>query len=114
MRAIEYLRAIIWPRQGEDIPPATGGHGKPIYRYAIVGLILTDTPIDGLEGNQYFVDGQSFGIADMIAKGTETDISLGNANTVLTGLDEIPKMIKLGEVEKTLEKLLDKEKESEK
>lgn len=57
----EYLRAVIWPRQPMTAP------GKPTnYRYNIVGFIVTDTPLEGIEGEvEVVLDGQTFGLSDV-------------------------------------------------
>lgn len=43
----EHLRAVIWPRQTEEAPSQTKDKdGKTVYRYAIVGVLVTDRPLD--------------------------------------------------------------------
>jgi hypothetical protein len=43
----EHLRAVIWPRQTDEHPTeAKDKDGKPVYRYAIVGMLVTDQPLN--------------------------------------------------------------------
>jgi len=54
----EHFRGLVWPRD-----PKQGPEGK-VYRYLVVGLLVTDTPIDGLEGhNETLLDSHSPGLS---------------------------------------------------
>jgi hypothetical protein len=84
---MEYARLVVWPREAK-----TGKNGKPIYRYPVVGMIVTDKPIQSLEGkNEVLIDGQVFGMAAALdaANQRQPKLRLSTADGVLTGLDEI-------------------------
>ena len=58
----EHLRAMIWPRQTENLPStATDSAGKPIYRYTIIGMLVTDRPLD--VPDEFMVDGSAGGLS---------------------------------------------------
>ena len=84
----EHLRAIVWPREIEV-------DGKKFYKYPIVGMLITDTPIENLNHNQNFINQGVFGFKDMIETMSVKEIKfpLGDANSVLTSLDELSEMI---------------------
>lgn len=49
----EHLRAVIWPRQSPKYPSPDGK-----YRYAIIGVLISDSPLQGIEGSdELLVDG---------------------------------------------------------
>lgn len=84
----QHLKAIVWPRPPTD--------EFPIYRYAIVGMLVTGKPIASLEGknrngvSEFLIDGQVFGIADLLDfahKGT-SDVNHGDASNWLCALAE--------------------------
>jgi hypothetical protein len=83
----QHLKAVVWPR-----PPTKE---IPQYRYAIVGMLVTEKPIQSLEGKnkhgiqEFLLDGQVFGIADLldfVHKGTP-NINYGDASNWLCSLD---------------------------
>ncbi len=83
----EHLRAVVWPRK-----PAKE-KGKPTnYRYAIVGMLVTDKPIEGLEGeNEILLDGASFGLTDALVsmeKKVNAGQPFGDATGVLLSLGD--------------------------
>jgi len=89
MKDRQHLKAVIWPR-----PPTKE---IPQYRYVIVGILVTEKPIQSLEGKnkhgieEFLLDGQVFGIADLldfVHKGTP-DIQHGEASNWLCALDEV-------------------------
>lgn len=56
-----HLRAVVWPRQVNE-PPMQGPAG-PVYRYAVVGMLVTDHPIPALDGNEHVIDGPALDVA---------------------------------------------------
>lgn len=88
----EYFRGVIWPRgKAKD-------KRKINYRYIVVGMLVTDEPIDNIEGvlnaegiSQNFLDGTIIGMADAISNVTqrETNYMVGDANHVLTDLEHL-------------------------
>lgn len=96
----EVFRGVVWPRQGvfprdhkgqlHSHPPMKDTDGLPVYRYAIVGVLITDEPITGVDGfNEVVLNGVSTGLADSIAKTTPgmPMYPLGDATSVLISLD---------------------------
>ena len=82
----EYLKAVVWPRVGED--RATG---KKIYKYVITGILVTDEPIPSLSGNEFLLDGYVFGIADLVnfCPTREPNLKVGDATDVLLNLKDL-------------------------
>lgn len=85
----QHLKAIVWPR-----PPTKE---IPQHRYVIVGILVTEEPIQSLEGKnkhgiqEFLVDGQVFGIADLldlVRKGTP-NANHGEAGNWLCAMDEV-------------------------
>lgn len=77
----EYLRAVVWPKQQK-------GDKQSNYRYVIVGVLVTDEPIEGFTENQHLVDSHTRGLAEKLQEMNSTEISepLGDATTVLLKL----------------------------
>lgn len=78
----EYLRGVIWPREPAD--------GK--YRYVVVAMLVTDKPLEGIEGkNELVVDGQVFGLSDILesVRKRKPNIQLGDATDVLLNLEHL-------------------------
>ncbi len=87
----ENSKIVVWPRT-----PIDGPNGL-LYRYAVVGLIVTDTPIDSLEEFQGLggvteavIDGKTL-LADALDKASkrQAKIRLSDASMVLTSLNDI-------------------------
>lgn len=87
----QYLKMVVWPR--EPIKK-----GKQInYRYAIVGMLVTDTPIENLSKpnaygiSEFVVDSPVEGMAEIIEKLKlrEPKTTLSDASDVLVSLDMI-------------------------
>jgi hypothetical protein len=81
----EYLRAVVWPRH-----PAQSETGKPLYRYAIVGILVSDTPIKDIEGqNEVVVDGYAAGISNSleVMHKRKANLPTGDAASVMCSLD---------------------------
>lgn len=79
----EFFRGIIWPRTDKTKPN--------IYRYVVVGMLVSDKPITEFSGSQYILNGNAFGLSDTLAgiKAVKTDVGLGTADNVLTNLEYI-------------------------
>jgi hypothetical protein len=88
----EAFRGVVWTRE-----QALDNNGKPVYRYAIVGMLVTDTPIAGLDPNETVIDSEavffdnSGGIAVALsnAKKFKAAAPLGDASSVLCSLNKI-------------------------
>jgi hypothetical protein len=88
MKDRQHLKAIVWPRSAtKEIPQ---------YRYVIVGILVTESPIESLEGKnkhgiqEFLLDGQVFGMADLldyVHKGTP-NVNHGEASNWLCGLSD--------------------------
>ena len=91
----EFFRGVVWPRKprksSKDI----------LYRYVVVGMMVTNEPLGGLEGNQFILNGYGAGIADAIEsiKHIKSDVPLGDAVDVLTNLDTIIETRRFNEVD---------------
>jgi hypothetical protein len=54
----EHLRAVIWPRQNAKSPSeAVDRDGKKVYRYTVVGVLVTDRELTFIDSNEVLVDG---------------------------------------------------------
>jgi len=87
----EHVRAVVWPRE-----PVEGPQGR-IYRYAVVGLVVSDRPIeafhnpDGSIRNEVVLDGDAPGITEALAavRQVEPTRKIGDAVDALCSLDAI-------------------------
>jgi hypothetical protein len=61
----------------------------PVYRYTIIGMLVTDTPLDRMDFDQYVVDGASFGLLEAIENlpRRASIVPVGAAESVLTNLN---------------------------
>ena len=84
----EHFRGVVWPR-GETEQPK----GKPkVYRYVVVGMLVTDEPIKELEANQIVLDGHAAGMPHVLATIMQKPSEFcGDANTVLLSLEHLVK-----------------------
>lgn len=90
----EHFRGVVWPRQNLTTPPVRGPEG-PVYRYAIVGMLVTDTPLafenkDPNTISEVVLDGSCPGVAgllQMVRRGRAV-YTLGDATSVLCSLDD--------------------------
>lgn len=76
----EAFKGVVWPRE------VNGMHV-----YAIVGALVTDRPIEGLDPNETILCGEVRGLSAILrdcARGKAT-VQLGTANAVLTSLNYI-------------------------
>ena len=56
---------MVWPRQTEAHPSAeTDAAGNPIYRYSIVGMLVTDRPLK--VPAEFLVDGSAGGLSEVL------------------------------------------------
>lgn len=79
----EHLRGVIWQR---DNPK------KGCYAYAIVGVLVTDEPLDTIEGcNEVFIDGNSGGISYVLEamKKYVSTRPISDASDVLCSLKDL-------------------------
>lgn len=90
-----HFRGVIWPKQGvADAPPMAGPSGRKLYRYAVVGLVVSDQPLENVEGkNEILLDGMASGMAEALStiQQKRPAFTLGDANDVLLVLDHIVK-----------------------
>jgi hypothetical protein len=79
-----WFRGVVWPRPLEH---------QRVYRYAIIGMLITDKPLSNLDGNEFVLDGPVFALRDEVNNLQQKSpaITIGDANMVLTSLDEIIK-----------------------
>ena len=88
----EHFRGVVWPRE-----PSQDEAGKKQYRYVIVGMLVTDTPIEGLHPNETVIDGTmlryvpELGMAGAIERAPKFIAAgpTGDATGVLLGLNDI-------------------------
>lgn len=86
MPLMQHFRGVIWPRDAKD------NKGQKLYRYAVIGLLVTDEPLEDIEGrNEIVVDGQSGAMAESLVglRKVKKNYNLGTADCVLTSLDHI-------------------------
>src|SRR5437868_2322812 len=88
----ELFRGVVWPRD-----PSTDASGKSVYRYAIVGMLVTNTRIEGLDPNETVLDGvmirysAEMGMTVAIERSGKHHpaFATGDATSVLLSLDDI-------------------------
>jgi hypothetical protein len=86
----EIFRGVIWPRENPETVD-----GSAAYKYVVVGVLVSDTPINGLDPNETVIDGvvvsASGGMTGMLSKAGKFHpaFKLGDANSVLHSLNEI-------------------------
>lgn len=78
----EYFRGVVWNKGSvkED--------EKINHKYVVVGILVTDTPIEEFEGNECSIDGPAFGLSNalsLIRKG-KLKCKIGDATDVLLSL----------------------------
>lgn len=102
----QHFRGIIWPRGLFELPEKLR-HQYGVrkynklkketekttqYRYIVVGLLVTDKPLEGLEGkNEILLDGHAAGIAEALETITQKKLAtrVGDANDVLLRLQDL-------------------------
>lgn len=88
----EAFRGVIWPRE-----VLADSQGKSVHRYVIVGMLVTEKPIEGLAPNETVIDsmvsffGDETGIGPALSKAQkfEAAFPLGDASNVLLSLNDI-------------------------
>lgn len=82
--AKEHFRGVIWPR------PADAEH-KNLHRYIVIGMLVSDQPIENFHPNETLLDGPTKGLVKSIKniKQKKPKFTLGDANMVLTNLNHI-------------------------
>lgn len=85
---MEYLRAVIWPRQKEKPDK------KNRYKYVIIGMLVTDEPIESLEKLDKYetvIDSRMYGLSMLLDMAQKRDpkIKIGTADDILVQLGEI-------------------------
>lgn len=76
------FKGVVWPR---------GKRGQ-LYSYAVIGVLVTDRPIEGIEGkNEVVLRSGAYGMAEALSGMTQVkpQLRIGDANMVLTNLNEI-------------------------
>lgn len=66
---MKQAKLLVWPRQGYDTPVISlDERGNPLYRYLIVGMLVSDTPLERYNAppethyiNEHVVEGYGFG-----------------------------------------------------
>ncbi len=89
MHVQSIFKGVCWPRGPSTI---VSKDGKPIYRYAVVGVLVSDQPIEGLEGkNEVVLEGHGAMMAETLTTmpQREPNIKTGDATNVLLSLDEL-------------------------
>jgi hypothetical protein len=92
MERSEYLKCVLWPR----VPLKEEGKATN-YRYVIVGMLITDQPLQLPEVSrvtEVVIDGKTFGLSDLLelaakAHGRAPTQIIGDATDVLLSLGEI-------------------------
>lgn len=69
----EHLRAVVWPREPKDGPEGLN------YRYVLVGMLVTDKPLQGIEGAR-----DSNGLSETVLDSTAWGLS-----AVLEGMPKL-------------------------
>ena len=88
MHVQSLFKGVCWPRGPE--PTIVSKDGKLIYRYAIVGMLVSDQPIEALEGkNEVVLEGHGAMMAETLTTipQREPAIPTGDATNVLLSLD---------------------------
>lgn len=88
----EHLRAVVWPRQTSKIPStAVDANGNKVYRYTIVGILVTDRELTLAHENEVVVDGGTTTIGLQLEGAVQRLASypMGDAVSVLVGLEHI-------------------------
>lgn len=95
-----HFRGVVWPKQGTlDKQPIAGPSGRKLYRYVVVGMVVSDEPLENVEGkSEILLDGHAAGMAEAIStiRQTKPSFLLGDAEQVLLVLENIVKEDDLG------------------
>lgn len=91
----QHFRGVIWPRGSEEGEVRVGKRGKakaPVYRYVVVGMIVTDEPVTQFEGkNEIFLDGPDLALIQPFTrvKSRKMKFKPGDASGVLLSLGDL-------------------------
>jgi hypothetical protein len=80
---LSHFRGVVWPRKNDN---------KKTYRYVVIGMVVTNEPLENLEGkNEIVLDGHAGGIAEAINTIVQKKAAfrIGDANDVLTRLEDL-------------------------
>jgi hypothetical protein len=77
----EHFRGVIWPHNDKE----------DIYRYVVIGMLVTNKEIKELSGNQIVLDGSSIGLSECLTniQQKEAKIIVGDATDVLLNLKDL-------------------------
>ncbi len=83
----ESFRGIVWPR----VEQVSGADGVPVYRYPIVGMLVTDTPIEGTAAGEVVLVGDAPGLAAVLARidRGHAERTMGDAADVMMHLADL-------------------------
>jgi hypothetical protein len=83
----EVFKGLVWPRD-----TALDNQGKPVHRYVVIGMLVTDEAIPEWDGvNEVVLSGSAYGLADslsLINRGF-IPIKVGTADDALMSLGSI-------------------------
>jgi len=88
----EHFKGVIWPHGTRQAKVKGEKDLKTVYRYAIIGCLVTDAPIPKFDGkNEVVLDGATNGFVTILEsfKGRKAKFKAGDANGVITTLDHI-------------------------
>jgi len=91
----QHFKGVIWPREKQEAEVRVGKRGKakvPVYRYVVVGMIVTDEPVIPFEGkNEIFLDGPDLALIQPFTrvKRRKMNFKPGDATGVLLGLNDL-------------------------
>ena len=91
----QHFKGIIWPREQQEGEVRVGKRGKAIktiYRYVVVGMIVTDEPVTQFEGkNEIFLDGPDLALIQPFTriKSRKMKFKPGDASGVLLSLQDL-------------------------
>lgn len=82
----QHIKAVIWPKKPHVVD------GNNVYRYIIVGMLVTNAPLLGIEGNNEVVlDCEPADLAETLEElpKRKSKIKLGDATHVLLSLEHL-------------------------
>lgn len=75
----EHFRGVVWPKQKNGL-----------YRYVVVGMLVSETPIEGLSKDQIVLDGYAAGMKNVLEAIQQKPSSFrGDANHALLELENL-------------------------
>jgi hypothetical protein len=88
----QHFKGVIWPRGTYPAKVKGNKNVQNVYRYIVVGMMVTDTPISQFEGkNEIWLDGP---VSNLVEPFAQTKIKKrpncysGDATNILLGLNE--------------------------